>query len=60
MKYHKIVENKRFIGRVEEFDRLKKIDESIEAEIIIVYGRRRIGKTELIEQFFRQHKVLKF
>ena len=31
-----------------------------EAAIIVIYGRRRVGKTELIEQFFRQRHILKF
>lgn len=28
--------------------------------ILIVYGRRRIGKTELLEQTFRERKIIKF
>jgi len=31
-----------------------------EASIIVAYGRRRIGKTELLEQTFRTRNLLKF
>jgi AAA+ ATPase superfamily predicted ATPase len=32
---------------------LEAIDALDEAAIIVIYGRRRVGKTELMEQFFR-------
>ncbi len=51
---------KNFVGRTRELERLKKISESNEAGIVIMYGRRRIGKTELLEQAFRDRNVLKF
>src|SRR3990167_7154511 len=34
--------------------------QSKEASTVIVYGRRRIGKTELLEQTFRDRNILKF
>ena len=40
--------------------RLKEIGRADEASIIVVYGRRRVGKTELIEQGFRDRNILKF
>jgi AAA+ ATPase superfamily predicted ATPase len=49
-----------FVGRAAELDRLHKIGSSKEASIIIMYGRRRVGKTELLEQAFRDRNLLKF
>lgn len=43
----------RLIGRQEEKDELKRCYDSAKSEFIVVYGRRRIGKTYLIRQFFR-------
>lgn len=60
MKSLRIKIKKNFIGRTIELERLHKIGSSQEASIIIVYGRRRIGKTELLEQAFRERKLLKF
>jgi len=55
-----IKENKHFIGREKELAIIKKINQQTEAQILICYGRRRVGKTELIEQAFRKYNVLKF
>lgn len=52
--------NPLFIGRKPEKARLEKIAAASEASIIIVTGRRRTGKTELLEQSFRDRYVLKF
>ncbi len=60
MKPRIIPEMKNFIGRIREKERLLKIASSKEASIIIMYGRRRIGKTELLEQTFRDRNLLKF
>ncbi len=60
MKYYKIQKNRHFVGRTYWWRRLKEIDEKNEATVIVIYGRRRVGKTELIEQFFSDRKVLKF
>ncbi len=49
-----------FIGRQEEKKRLNEITAQAGAKIIIVYGRRRVGKTELLEQTFRERNLLKF
>lgn len=40
------------IGRTEEIELLRKIEKSGEAELIAVYGRRRVGKTYLIRNGF--------
>lgn len=45
--------NEKIIGREKEFSQLNKCLHSNQAELIIVYGRRRVGKTFLINQFFK-------
>lgn len=52
--------NKNIIGRKEEQLLLKKALNSVKAEFIAVYGRRRVGKTYLIQQFFRNEKKCSF
>lgn len=49
-----------FVGREREWGFLRQLGERHEACVLIVYGRRRVGKTELIEQFFRKRNLLKF
>lgn len=48
---------KRFIGREREIAQLKKIYESTEFQSALVYGRRRIGKSELIKQSLKGNKL---
>ncbi|MBF0106143.1 MAG: AAA family ATPase [Deltaproteobacteria bacterium] len=60
IKPHPVAQNPRFIGRHDETACLQKIDRTGEASIIVVHGRRRVGKTELIEQVFRDRNLLKF
>ena len=43
---------KKIVGRKKELESLKKIWNSKEAELVAVYGRRRVGKTFLIREFF--------
>ena len=42
----------RIVGRKAECDRLNKCLKEDQAQLVIVYGRRRVGKTFLINQFF--------
>ena len=42
----------RIVGRLKECERLQKCLKSSDAQLVIVYGRRRVGKTFLINQFF--------
>ena len=42
------------IGRNRECAELQRCIESDRSELVIVYGRRRVGKTFLIEEFFNQ------
>lgn len=48
------------IGRKEEQHELLDALNSKEAEFIVVYGRRRVGKTFLIEEFFKRQKCVFF
>ena len=60
MKTMQIEENPTFIGRRYELERLRETGDCAEASILVVYGRRRVGKTELLEQAYRERNVLKF
>lgn len=44
----------RIIGREKEIQKLDSLLESKEADFLAIYGRRRIGKTFLIEQHFKK------
>jgi uncharacterized protein len=46
------------IGRKREIQRLNKAYHSTEAEFIVLYGRRRVGKTFLIREYFSQKDCL--
>lgn len=48
------------IGRKEEISILKKLASSKQAELLAVYGRRRVGKTYLIRSFFEKQVVFEF
>ena len=52
--------NNRIIGREEEQRTLQKCYESNDPQLVIVYGRRRVGKTFLVEQFFDRHFDFQF
>lgn len=45
---------KNIIGRASEAQILKEITKSKHAEFLAIYGRRRVGKTFLIQQFFAE------
>ncbi len=49
-----------FIGRETELNQLEKLYQSPHFEFLIMYGRRRIGKTTLLKKFALEHKVLFF
>ena len=51
---------KHLCGRAEEQKKLKKLIHSEKAEFIAVYGRRRIGKTFLIKEFFKLNHIKTF
>lgn len=60
MNKYRVTSNTKFIGRSQEQARLDEICHRNEAQFIVVYGRRRVGKTELIEQYFQKRRILKF
>lgn len=53
MEYHNI------IGRIEEIKKLKKILKSSKSEFVAIYGRRRVGKSFLVEEVYRNNIVFR-
>lgn len=51
---------KEIVGRIEEKQLLEQALNSKEAELIAVYGRRRVGKTYLIRKFFKKQTIFEF
>lgn len=49
-----------FVNRTEELAYLKKLYKEKNGRLLIIYGRRRIGKTELLRQFSKDKKHLFF
>ena len=47
------------VGRKNEISRLESILDSNEAEFVVVYGRRRVGKTFLVNTFFKDSYTFK-
>ncbi|MBR4392365.1 MAG: ATP-binding protein [Bacteroidales bacterium] len=47
------------VGRKNEIEHLETIMKSREAEFVVVYGRRRVGKTFLVNTFFNDHYAFK-
>ena len=47
---------KRFIDRIEELKTLENEYNRSESSFVIIYGRRRVGKTALINEFLSNHK----
>ena len=49
-----------FIGRKRELSELNRLYNSDKFEFAVIYGRRRVGKTELINQFINDKKAIYF
>lgn len=49
-----------FIDRNEELEKLMDIAQSKKAELVLVYGRRRVGKSRLLTEFARKTNALYF
>lgn len=50
----------RLVGRKEELRELQRLFESDRAEFLAIYGRRRVGKTFLISEFFSNQGAIYF
>lgn len=58
---HSIRKNmSQFVGREEELTRLNELLSKPSASLVVTYGRRRVGKSRLIEEFGRSHRFLSF
>lgn len=51
---------KRFVDRIEELSALDEEYRRPEASLVVVYGRRRVGKTELLSEFIKGKRALYF
>jgi AAA+ ATPase superfamily predicted ATPase len=60
VKFYSSKSSNEFIGRESELEKITEVLNQTEASLLIVYGRRRIGKTALIENGFRKKNLLKF
>ena len=49
-----------FVDRVDEMEFLNQRVNSDTAEMILLYGRRRVGKTEIIMQFIKNKSAIYF
>ncbi|MGN0482449.1 MAG: ATP-binding protein [Lachnospiraceae bacterium] len=49
-----------FIGRERELQSLNQLYDSDQFEFVVIYGRRRVGKTALINQFIRDKNAIYF
>lgn len=60
MKFYSVNPCPHFVGRVHEKEILSAVGLAHEPAIVVIYGRRRVGKTELIEQVYKERNLLKF
>lgn len=49
-----------FIGRTRELHELSELLEKKTASLVVIQGRRRIGKSRLVEEFAKNHRFLHF
>jgi AAA+ ATPase superfamily predicted ATPase len=49
-----------FVGRRLELDRLNNLSQKATASLVVIRGRRRIGKSRLIEEYCKDKKTFKF
>ena len=49
-----------FIGREQELKKLNRMYQSDKLEVAVIYGRRRVGKTTLINEFCKDKKTIFF
>lgn len=55
-----MAEQHTFIGRKEELNELTSFFHKKSASLIVVKGRRRVGKSRLVEEFAKNHRFYKF
>lgn len=48
------------IARADELEQLEDLYSSSAFEFLVMYGRRRVGKTTILQEFARKHKVIFF
>lgn len=48
------------IGRMKEMNRLEEMYSNDQFEFMVMYGRRRIGKTTILQEFSKRHKTIFF
>ncbi len=46
------------IGREEELEQIEKLSDSEHFQFLVMYGRRRVGKTTILQEFSGRHKVI--
>ena len=51
---------KKFVDRFQELETLENEYNSNSSSFVVLYGRRRIGKTELLNEFSRDKKCIRF
>lgn len=49
-----------FIGRIDELKRLERLTKKRSSSLVVIHGRRRIGKSRLIEEFGKKYRFLRF
>ena len=49
-----------FVGRTREFETLQDEYDKNESSFVVIYGRRRVGKTTLIKEFIKDKKTFIF
>lgn len=49
-----------FIGRKEELDSLKSLLKKNSSSLVVIKGRRRVGKSRLVAEFAKGHTFYKF
>lgn len=49
-----------FIGRFPETRKLRELYQTKESNLVVIYGRRRVGKSTLVEEFIRDKPSLSF
>ena len=47
-----------FKNRIDEINLLEDLHKQNKPKLIVLYGKRRVGKTELLNEFARKHKAL--